>query len=285
MTRQAHLARDTAVRPVGFGRFAGTVTDGWLIAPGGAANGGYLMTMAARAMQAVVPQPDPVTVTAHFLRPAPLGEVLIATEVVRTGRRHSTVQAAVTDPGGTEEYVRLLGAFGDLASAEGPTRVDRHPPDLPPIEECVDTWEAERRLREQNPERRQPPPMFDRLDLRFPADVAGWAIGQPLGRGEMKSYSRLAGDESMDSFGLLMLADALPPAVFNTGEMRGWVPTVELTVQIRKRPAPGWLRTVFRTEALTRGYLEEDGEIWDEDGDLVALSRQLALAARSRRGG
>jgi hypothetical protein len=62
----------------------------------------------------------------------------------------------------------------------------------------------------------------------------------------------------------------------------GWVPTIELTVQVRKRPAPGYLTGWFHTEAVTAGYLEEDGEVWDADGDLVVLSRQLALAARPR---
>jgi hypothetical protein len=69
--------------------------------------------------------------------------------------------------------------------------------------------------------------------------------------------------------------------VFNTGDSTlGWVPTIELTVQVRKRPAPGYLATRFVTEAVTRGYLEEDGEVWDADGELVVLSRQLALVAR-----
>jgi hypothetical protein len=61
----------------------------------------------------------------------------------------------------------------------------------------------------------------------------------------------------------------------------GRVPTIELTVQVRRRPAPGFLSAWFTTEAITAGYLEEDGAVWDAAGDLVVLSRQLALAARA----
>jgi acyl-CoA thioesterase len=51
---------------------------------------------------------------------------------------------------------------------------------------------------------------------------------------------------------------------------------------VRARPAPGWLSTQFATLALTDGYFEEDGELWDATGRLVAISRQLALAGRPR---
>jgi len=49
---------------------------------------------------------------------------------------------------------------------------------------------------------------------------------------------------------------------------------------VRARPAPGWLACAFTTRFVTGGFLEEDGEVWDATGRLVAQSRQLALVPR-----
>jgi acyl-CoA thioesterase len=279
----SRFATDTAVEPLGDGRYRGVVDPGWAVIDGAAPNGGYLLALAARAMRGPLPHPDPVTVTAHFLAPAVAGEVLVDVEVVRTGRRHATVAAIVTQR--DREVARLLGTFGDLSAADGPTRVDRRPPALPPLDDCAPvTDQAEAAARAGGPTPVPAPPILLRFDHRMPPEMMGWTHGAPTGRGEVGGYVRWRDGAPMDPLGLLVVADCYPPAVFNAGIGNvGWVPTIELTVQVRKRPAPGFLATRFTTEAVTAGYLEEDGEVWDADGDLVVLSRQLALAARPRR--
>jgi hypothetical protein len=81
---------------------------------------------------------------------------------------------------------------------------------------------------------------------------------------------------------LLLAVDALPPVAFELG-LPGWTPTLELTAHVRCRPAPGWLRIQVSNRTLAGGYLEEDAEVWDAQGRLVALSRQLARATPGRR--
>ena len=76
--------------------------------------------------------------------------------------------------------------------------------------------------------------------------------------------------------GLLMFADAFPPPVFTVFGPVGWVPTIELTVQVRAHPAPGPLQVRLASRYMTNGVIEEDGEYWDSAGQLVALSRQTA---------
>ena len=290
MAQGDRFSRDTAVEAVGDGRFRGRIDEGWSVVDGAAPNGGYVMALAARAMRAVSthpdrphpdrPHPDPVTLTAHFLAPPAPGPVEIDVEVVRSSARHTTLTATLRQGG--RECTRLLGAFTDLSRATGPDRVDLAPPAFPPVSACIDATAGAlaRAATGEIPSF----PIQERFDHRQPAELAGWAVGRPTGRGEMGGYVRFADageDDAMDTLGLLVVADCYAPAVFNTAVgSTSWVPTVELTVQVRGRPVPGYLAAQFTTRAITRGYLEEDGRIWDAAGHLVALSRQLALAPR-----
>jgi acyl-CoA thioesterase len=68
--------------------------------------------------------------------------------------------------------------------------------------------------------------------------------------------------------------------VFPYAERPLAAPTIELTVHFRAPlPAAGeWVLGVFETKVARDGFFEEDGTLWTEDGELIAQSRQLALA-------
>ena len=259
------FARDTAVQRSGE-RFDAEIVAGWDIA--GNANGGYLMAIAARAM-AAVSKPHPAALSAHFLAPGTPGAVTVRPNVVKEGRRFSTVTATLED--GERPLIQLLGSFANLEEIEGPVRIDAEPPDLPAPDSCFALEPGESGF---------PPPLMSRIDLRLHPEDARFAEGAPTGRPEFRGWLRIH-DEPLDAFTLLLAADAFPPTIFNANLPIAWTPTVELTAHVRGVPVEGWLRCRFSTRFITGGLLEEDGEIWDESGRLVAQSRQLALVPRA----
>ncbi len=261
---ETSFAAASAVRDLGDGTYAADIVPGWDII--GNAHGGYLLAIAARAAGDAAGRPDPVSVTAHYLSPGTAGAVSVGTRVLRSGRRFATVRADLS--AGDTPILSLLGTFGDLADTGGFARVEGSPPELPDPGDCV-------RLPAEEPFSR---PFNDRVELRLPPDDAAMTPQQgPL---RVSGWIRFADGEPFDSIGLLLAIDALVPAAWRAGLPEGWTPTLELTVHVRARPAPGWLRGAFTTRFISGGLLEEDGELWDSAGRMVAQSRQLALVPR-----
>jgi hypothetical protein len=246
------------------------VHAGWDIL--GNANGGYLMAIAARAMADAAGRP-PLTVTAHYLSPGAVGPHTVEVGAVRVGRRLATMTASLVNVASGREVIRLLGSFG-ASDPDGPFHVDATPPAIPAYDECFVDVDG------GLPDAQPIPELQQRLAMRLAPDSVGFRSGRPSGRAQVSGWFAFADGSSIDEFGLMLAADAFPPAVFNSGLPVSWVPTVEMTVHIRGLPAPGPLATVFRTRFISGGMLEEDGEVWDSEGRLVALARQLALAPR-----
>lgn len=260
------FAEATTVRHEGGDRWTTEIAAGWDIA--GRANGGYLLVLAARAMGEAAGRPDPVTITAHYLSPGTPGPAEVRAACVRSGRRFATATGTLAAAG--RPLLQALGTFGDLATAVGPERVDAAPPELPGPDECT----------AQDAGLAEVPPFMGRVDLRLHPEDAGFRHGEPSGEPRVRGWFRLRDGEPVDTLGLLLAVDAFPPTIFNARLPRGWTPTLELTAHVRARPAPGWLRCAFATRFVTGGFLEEDGEVWDGAGRLVAQSRQLALVSR-----
>lgn len=243
--------------------FDAVVDVGWDI--GGNANGGYLLAIAARAMAETVGRP-PLTITSHYLRPAPPGPCRIDVEVVRSGRRLATASATLSQE--DRAIIRLLGTFGEQQPG-GPSHIVDDPVDLPPWEDCT-----------PRPRTTESPGLVDRLPQRVHPDDVGYGRGEPSGTAMTRGWFELPGGEPLDEFALLLAVDSFAPPIFNTGIPVAWVPTIELTVHVRGRPAPGRLKCRFRSRYIGDGVIDEDGEVWDSTGALVALSRQMALMPR-----
>ena len=253
----------------GPGRWSADLAEGWDIF--GVTNGGYLMSIATRAMEAESGGRTLISATGSYVNPANAGRVDVDVEVLKEGRSLSTLRATISRD--ARDLVYVTGVFSDPDGE----RSDAHlvlaePPDLPSPEECVEVIPAE--------DAPFPPPFTGKIDLRIhPEDaraVEGVKTGVPLVRG----WFRLRDDEPLNAHSVVLATDAMPPAIFNAELTIGWTPTVDLTVQVRNPTPTGWLACRLSSRFITDGMLEEDGEIWDEHGNLVALSRQLALVPR-----
>ena len=266
------------------GTYDAALGDGWRI--GGGVNGGMLLSIAGRALAAELgaadgdrpAHPHPLAISAYYLTPGAPGPATVRTSVLRRGRAVSNGQASLLQDdgaGGEVERIRVLATYGDLATMDGEATTTATPPDLPPPDRCLSTEQAP-------PSFLKAASLLERLDLRLDPATTGWAMGKPSGNGVIRGWLRMVDGREPDPLLLLLAVDALPPVAFELG-LPGWAPTLELTAHVRARPAPGWLRVNLTSRTMSGGYLEEDAEVWDSEGRLVALSRQLARAATPRR--
>jgi acyl-CoA thioesterase len=255
---------DADTRLSGYGpEFEAALPADWGGGPG--VNGGFMLALCARALARVLPFPDPLVVSGFYLRPGSPGPARVATEMIRAGKTTAFGAAALWRDG--KEVLRTTAAFTDLAqAAANPPDLAFSAgvaPDLPPPEEC---WGFE-------PGAVRGVSIAGHFDYRIPA-APGWLRGQPTGDPRYEFWMRFRDGRPADLLALPLIVDAAPPAVLELGIAST---TVELTVHLRARPAPGWLACRTWTSYVGGGYHEEDFEVWDSAGTLVAQSRQLAL--------
>ena len=256
--------------------FDGQVQPAWNI--GNNPNGGYLLALAAQALRQCTPQqPDPLSITVHYLRPGLAGQASpVQTTLLRSGRSLSTLRATLVQDGSARlEVLAAMGRLGpaDAAAVPASPLLSIPRPTLPPPEAC---------LPRSAPAQGVDLPILQRLDIRLHPDEAAPGAA---GRARVTGWIRFSDGRAPDALACLLLADAFPPAVFGLLGMVGWVPTLELTVHLRGHPAPGWMVGQFWSDDLRDGRLVESGALWDSQGQLVAQSRQLALLPARRPGG
>ncbi len=240
--------------------FSGHITENWSI--NGIPDGGYLMAILAKAMLHHSEMQSTPIITANFLERCEPGEAEVSIERMSASKQFNRLQARLKQKG--REKIRAFGTFADENKACLLERCEASAPDIAELGKCVSLPGIANYT------------LFSQLDIRLDPLCAGWMSGKLSDTSEIKGWIKFKNDRPYDLLSILLMADAFPPAVLASQGLVAWVPTIELSVNVRNIPRTDWLRCSFRTRFITCGLLEEDGEIWDEQGELIAISRQIA---------
>jgi acyl-coenzyme A thioesterase PaaI-like protein len=278
----------TAVRRSGPGRYQIRPDERFaLVAPGGATppavNGGVMVATLLRAVLDTSPHPYPVATSAHFLRVPRLEPGEVEVTWLKQGRTAATARAALVQD--AQIVLDVTVTTGSLPAgpvlagpmANGDLAWTGDPPELPPIEECVNLGPWPGTVGSDGTAG-----YAAQVDLRLDPATTGWRRGEPAGIPEMRGYFSLREERAPDAYLLAVAVDALPPVVFGLGAA-GWAPTVELTWHMRAVPEPGPLRVATRCRHVSGGWFDEEAEVWDAAGRLVAQGRQIARVGRTSR--
>jgi len=240
--------------------FEGTVTGNWSV--NGNPNGGYLMAILASTIMKHSDKKSTPIMTANFLDRCVPGKAEIHIDEISRSKQFNRYGAQFIQNG--KEKIRALGTFMvDKVDCEI-ERYETEAPVLASIESCIMMPELPNYT------------LFKNLEMRIDPASAVWLQGKTAGKSEQKGWVKFRDGSKYDTFSLLLIADSIPPAIFVSQGPVSWVPTIEMSTNIRNMPQTEWLRFILRTRFVTCGLLEADGEIWDDVGNLVSISRQIA---------
>jgi len=265
-----NFTRATEVTSLGAHRFGIDLDANWTVM--GKPNGGYLMAVMARAVEAQlslegVLHPFPVAGSALYASVPDCGPAELNVEILRSGRSASQAHV-ILEQGGVAQVTGQF-TFGGLDHEEAPRYATHDDIVVPPFDDCF-------RLPAINSSGLHVG-ILEGSEQRLDPATLGWTgIGQ-TGHGELRGWVRFEDGQDFDPYSLLFVGDCYPPATFNLGSV-GWVPTLQLSVYVRALPAPGPLKVRQSITVVHGRLVDEVCHVIDAEGTLVAQATQLAQA-------
>ncbi len=242
------------------------ISDGFLVQ--GTPNGGYLMGLLARQLLSQSDKTSTPIITVNFLTKAkPTESAEIVTRVISRSKQFNRYEARLL-----QEGKEILWSTGTFVANDLECSLDKYEEraiDVAPRSECLEIPNMSNFS------------IYDNMKVLLEPKSLAWVNGELGDKSEIKGWIRFREKREFDLCGVLLASDTFPPPIFVTEGPIAWVPTVEMSVNIRNLPVSEWLKCRFRTRHITCGLLEEDGELWDEAGNLVAISRQIAQFRKS----
>lgn len=261
---------DTAVEPLGDGRFGAEMSERWWVGRG--PNGGYVAAVVLRAILAATGDARPPrSLTVQYPRAPKAGPVELRVEIEREGSRATFVSARMEQDGKVQ--ATALGVLSEDWAEDGFVEL-----------EMPDAGEPGELYALDPGERPGMPQMLQNYRTR-PALGEQAFSGGPARNG---AWIRTREPRLLDAPLAAAFLDTWFPAPFIRIESPRPAPTIDYTVHFRSPLPPAGATpedvylVAFRSGLARHGFFEEDGELWSADGVLLAQSRQLALLLEPR---
>ncbi|KAI5305528.1 hypothetical protein KEM56_004151 [Ascosphaera pollenicola] len=307
MAKPASFEEVIAVTPLTSHSYSANLDGEWIIIA--VPHGGYVCSLfynvARTHMLATHPKahhgdPRPMAIHMSYLRRTFVGPAVFQVRDMKIGARTSTLHVALAQKDKKGEYVEEVVAYITLtnfAKEDGP---DHHfpfqmlphdaPPPIPNFEllstkKTDGTWIEYIPFRAKDPA----PSAAKQVEFFVPAteggsvnDLSAKGITQEWVR--FKPYGKLSG---WTEASVCSLIDHFPAILghWTQTEMH-WYPTVLMNVDIKMSlPAEGveWLQLQAQVRKVQNGRFDVDVVILDREGDIVALSTQVALVLPASR--
>jgi len=272
------LGEQTAVEPVGEGRFRATVSADWEI---WGPMGGYIAAFALRAVGATTPHPRPASFSCHYQGVAAFAPIDIVVEARKEGRAASSHRVSITQEG----RPILDGLVWSTSVSEGLEHDETTPPDVPGPGELKSIAEL------VEPGDEPPFPFWLNFDAKPLAFEREWPPDgpRPAAWAEWLRFLPTAtwDDEWVDAARSVILVDlhSWPSAHRpHAWKQEPWMaPTLDLNVAFhRSTVGQEWLLCDGTAPVSTGGLFGWTARVWGDDGRLLSSGGGQCIYRRMR---
>ena len=243
---------------------------------GNTPHGGYLMALMHKALTKILPHSTAISSSVQYLDRIDAAPFELEVETFKSSRGSSS--GIVKLKQNNKTCTTFTGTCSDFEFMKGYDGLSKH---LPAIFKDKDKKDYVK-MNYDKISNVFTPAFIQQLECLVHPDHAWWNRESDNKDNEARCSAFLEMEGGIpDQFCLSFYSDILPPVVSNKYGPLGWIPTITLTTHIRQLPTTKEVYADFKASDINKGYFEQDCNIWDLDGNLVASSRQLTRILKS----
>jgi acyl-CoA thioesterase len=243
---------------------------------GNTPHGGYLMAVMHKALTSILPHSTAISSSVKYLDRIDAKTFELEVETFRTSR--GTSSGIVKLKQDDKICTTFTGTCSDFEFMKGYDDLQKPLPNIFNESDKKDYI----KMNYDKISKGFTPAFIQQLECLIHPDHAWWNRDSNDKNNEARCSAFLEMQGGIpDQFCLSFYSDILPPVVSNKYGPLGWIPTITLTTHIRQLPSTSELYADFKATDINKGYFEQDCNIWDLNGNLVASSRQLTRILKS----